>query len=239
MRKAALALRLVAAVGCGRGGGSVPASSASAQSAAAGVTSAPGASAKAFRELAASSNANPYKVTYKVSSSAGSAISGTQTWYVSGSRFRMDLTVSASAQGPTSLSYVVIPEGTFSCVSGAGTAAQCFGVAGAQALAQSPGAAFDEQLRANPDAYGATFSGTRQIAGQSASCYGLSGTSVGFTQATICYTSTGVPLLYQLDASGLSVTMEATSFSVPIDADFALPAPAQQVPGGSPIPTRP
>jgi hypothetical protein len=61
---------------------------------------------------------------------------------------------------------------------------------------------------------------------------------VGFTQATICYTTTGVPLLYQLDASGLSVTMEATSFSVPTDADFALPAPAQQFPG-VPIPTRP
>jgi hypothetical protein len=228
MRKAALALTLVTTMACAGGGAAGPGSTAGdAQATGAPATSVPGSSAKAFRDLAASSNASPYRVTYKVSSSAGSAMSGTQTWYVSGPRFRMDLTMSATAQGPTSLSYFVIPEGTFSCVSGAGITAQCFGVAGAQAFAQSPGAAFDEQLRANPDAYRATFSGTRQIAGQSASCYGVSGTSVGFTQATICYTSTGVPLLYQLDASGLSVTMEATSFSVPIDADFALPAPAQ------------
>ena len=38
----------------------------------------------------------------------------------------------------------------------------------------------------------------------------------------------GVPLLYQFDASGLSFTMEATSFGVPGDGDFTLPSPAQR-----------
>jgi hypothetical protein len=143
-------------------------------------------------------------------------------------RFRMDLTA-ASDQGSGTFSFFVIPEGTHSCISGSG-AAQCFGVAGAQAYGQSPAAGFDAQIRANPDQFGATFTGTRQIAGASALCYGVSGTSAGFTQGTICYTETGVPLLYQFDAAGLSFTREATSYSVPTDADFKLLAPAQASP---------
>jgi hypothetical protein len=173
-------------------------------------------------------------VTYRVSSTAGGqALSSTQTWYVSGQRFRMDLAIT---QGATSgsLSVFVIPDGTYSCLSGGAAGAagtQCFGVPQAQAYAQSPGASFDAQIRANPDSFGATFKEGRSIAGTSASCYGLAGAVAGFTQGTICYTSAGVPLLYQFEASGLSFTMEATSIGTPTEADFTLPGPAQRVPG--------
>jgi hypothetical protein len=226
---AALGLGIAAACG----GPVVPAATETAPaSGGAIVATTPGTAARPFRELAGAASASPYRVTYRVSSSAGGqAVSATQTWYVSGRNFRMDLGV-ASAGGSGSFSVFVIPDGTYSCVTAAGASGtQCFGMPQAQAYAQSPGAALDAEIRANPDAFGATYRDTRTIAGTSASCYGIAGTAAGFSQGTICYTSSGVPLLYQFDSSGLSFTMEATSFGVPTDADFRLPAPAQKIPG--------
>ena len=48
----------------------------------------------------------------------------------------------------------------------------------------------------------------------------MNGGAAGFSQGTICYTNAGIPLLYQFEGSGLGFTMEATSFTVPTDADF-------------------
>lgn len=214
MRKGLLLMVAVAlALGCRAGAGGT------------GDEASTGA-ARPFRDVVGAASASSYKVSYRVSSTAGGqAVSGTQTWYVSGSRFRMDLT----GAGAGSISIFVTPEGTFSCLSGLGApGAQCIGLGQTQAFAESPAAVFDAQIRADPDAFGATFRETRSIAGTSASCYGLTGTGAGFSQGTICYTTGGVPLLYQFDASGLSFTMEATSFGTPTDADFQLPAPPQR-----------
>lgn len=228
MNKGALALVVVLATACGGAGGA--ASGVTTGGASPTGTSASGSAARPFRDIVGAANSSPYKVTYRVSSTAGGqAMSSMQTWYVSGQRFRMDLAVT---QGTTtgSVSIFATPDGTYSCVSGSGSAAQCLGLPQAEAYAQSPAASFDAAIRQNPDSFGASFAGTRTIAGTNASCYGVSGTAVGFSQGTICYTNTGVPLLYQFDASGLSFTMEATAFSVPTDADFALPVPAQRYP---------
>ena len=229
MRKEALAVALVVASACGGAGSTVAPSSAAGQpSVLATSSSVPGASARAFRDLVGAANASPYKVSYRVTSTAGGqAVSGSQTWYVSGQKFRMDLAMSQGASNG-SISIFATPDGTFSCVAGGGAPAQCFGMPAAQAFAQSPGASFDASIRQNPDAFGASFTDTRSIAGTSASCYSVSGTAAGFSKGTICYSSTGVPLLYQFDASGLGFTMEATSFGVPGDADFTLPSPAQR-----------
>ena len=228
MRKQTLAVALVLVSACGGAGSAGTAPSNVAPTAAGASAASPGASARAFRDLVGAANASPYKVSYRVTSTAGGqAVSGSQTWYVSGQKFRMDLAV---AQGGStgSISIFATPDGTFSCVAGGGAPAQCFGMPAAQAFAQSPGASFDASIRQNPDAFGASFTDTRSIAGTSASCYSVSGTAAGFSKGTICYSSTGVPLLYQFDASGLSFTMEATSYGVPGDADFTLPSPAQR-----------
>ena len=230
MRKEALAVALALA-SCGGSGtaGTAPSGGAGQSTAAsAPSTASPGPSARAFRDLVGAANASPYKVSYRVTSTAGGqAVSGSQTWYVSGQKFRMDLALSQSGSAG-SISIFATPDGSFSCVGQGGAPAQCFGLPAAQAFAQSPGAAFDASIRQNPDAFGASFTDTRSIAGTSASCYSVSGTASGFSKGTICYSGTGVPLLYQFDASGLSFTMEATSFGVPGDGDFTLPSPAQR-----------
>jgi hypothetical protein len=227
MRRGFLALAFVAVAACGGSPsttaasptGNAPTATASAQ-----ATAASSPSGNAFRNITAAGANTPYKVTYQITSSAGGQAFGTsQTWYVSGKNFRMDLGI---LQG-TSISIFVIPEGSYTCLSSTGTATQCSSTPGGAAFAQSPAAAFDADILANPDAYGATFKETRTIAGTSASCYAVAGTASGFSQGTICYTSSGVPLFQRFDASGLSFTMEATAFGVPSDADFKLPAPAQ------------
>jgi hypothetical protein len=226
MRRGFLALAFVVAAACGGSPSTTAASPTGSAPTATAVTQATAASSpsgNAFRNITSAGASTPYKVTYQISSSAGGQAFGTsQTWYVSGKNFRMDLNL-----GPgSSLSIFVIPEGSFTCI-GTGTEAQCSSTPGGAALAQSPAAGFDADIRANPDAYGATFKETRTIAGTSASCYRLAGTAAGFSQGTVCYTSSGVPLFQQFDASGFSFTMEATAFGVPSDADFKLPAPAR------------
>jgi hypothetical protein len=106
----------------------------------------------------------------------------------------------------------VLPDGTHTCFIAPPAAAQCRRVSEGEGLGANPGAAFDEQIRANPDAFSAQFTGTRQIAGTSASCYGLNGAAAGFGQATICYTVAGVPLFYQFDVLGLGLTMTKLVF---------------------------
>jgi hypothetical protein len=246
MRKAAVAFVFVALMACARatsgGDGASPSGPGGATAAHDGQQSGSGSGqsaqpARSFSELVGSAGTTPYKVSYRVSASAGgsnagpaatagpgSPFSATQIWYVSGERFRLDLNLSDSPT-PTSTSIFVLPDGTFTCFIAPPAAAQCRRVSEGEGLgAANPGAAFDEEIRANPDAFGAQFSGTRQIAGTSASCYGLNGAAAGFGQATICYTGGGVPLFYQFDVFGLGFTMEATSFGLATDTDFRLPA---------------
>jgi hypothetical protein len=225
MRRGLVALAFVAAAACGGAPSTTatsPTGNASTATPGTQATATSSPSGNAFRNITSAGANTPYKVTYQISSSAGGQAFGTsQTWYVSGKNFRMDLSIAPG----TSISVFVVPEGSYTCITGTGTAAQCSSTPGGAAFAQSPAAGFDADIRANPDAYGAIPKEARTIAGTSASCYGLAGTGTGFTQGTVCYTSSGVPLFQQFDAAGLSFTMEATAFGVPSDADFKLPAP--------------
>jgi hypothetical protein len=211
------------------------------------------ASPRPFGDLVRAAGANPYKVTYRVSStSGGDAISATQTWYLSGSRIRMDLSFS-DPMVPAAMSIYVLSDGrgadiyiprSFSCFSTEPAGLQCHILSERNVLEErspfgaSPGATFDERIRADPDSFGARFIETRSIAGTNVACYAVSGGAAGFTEGTICYTDSGVPLLLQFEAPGiqapgypagepLNFTMEATSFGVATDADFRLPAPPQ------------
>ena len=242
MRKAALAcLASLLLAACGGGGGGSggadaggaggdgsPASASTPTSApAGGATTAPTSAAAggpALRDIATRSNAAPFKVSYKFSTNAGGqAVDVTQTWYQSGSRFRMDLTTPQAGGGGT-FSFFSLPEGSFSCGTFGGAGAQCTSFPAAQAGAQSPGFQLDTDLRANADRYGAAFTGTRQVAGVTGQCFGFNTAAAGFQRGTACYSSNGIPLYMQFDVAGGSFTMEATSVGTPTDADFRLPA---------------
>ena len=163
-------------------------------------------------------------MSYKFSTNAGGqAVDVTQTWYQSGSRFRMDLTTPQAGGGGT-FSFFSLPEGSFSCGTFGGAGAQCTSFPAAQAGAQSPGFQLDADLRANADRYGAAFTGTRQVAGVTGQCFSFNTAAAGFQRGTACYSSNGIPLYMQFDVAGGSFTMEATSVGTPTDADFRLPA---------------
>jgi hypothetical protein len=245
MRKAAVAFVFVALVACGRATtgdeGAGPSGPGGATAAPDGQQSGSGSGqsgppARSFSELVGTAGASPYKVSYRISApgvgtdavppataAPGSPFSATQSWYVSGERFRLDMAPSDSPVS-TSTSIFVLPDGTFVCFNSPPAAAQCRRASEGEGLGANPAAAIDEQIRANPNAFGAQFTGTRSIAGTSASCYGLSGAAAGFGQASICYSGAGIPLLYQFDIAGFGFTMEATSVGAATDADFRLPA---------------
>jgi len=229
MRKAALAclasLLLAACGGASGGAGAGGAGGDGSPASESTPTTAPTAAAAggpALRDIATRSNAAPFKVSYKFSTNAGGqAVDVTQTWYQSGSRFRMDLTTPQAGGGGT-FSFFSLPEGSFSCGTFGGAGAQC--TAFPQAGAQSPGFQLDTDLRANADRYGAAFTGTRQVAGETGQCFSFNTAAAGFQRGTACYSSNGIPLYMQFDVAGGSFTMEATSVGTPTDADFRLPA---------------
>jgi len=236
MRKAALALSALAlAAACGGGasggaGGGVDRAAASAESSAAAsapasVAAAGASTGPALRDVATRSSAAPFKVTYRFSTNAGGqAVDVTQTWYQSGARFRMDLATPQSAGG--SFSFFVLPEGTYTCGIFGGAGAQCTSLpGGAGAGTQSPAFQLDSDIRANAERYGASFAGTRQVAGLTGQCFSFGQTAgASFQKGTACYSSAGIPLFMQFDAAGGSFTMEATAVGTPTDADFRLPA---------------
>jgi hypothetical protein len=196
------------------------------------------ASPRPFGDVVRLAATNPYRVTYRVSSTTGG--DSEQTWYLSGPRVRMDLPTSTSIYvGPVD---PVLPDGSFSCFNAAPLGVQCHIISTASILLEAHpfgitlGATFNARIRADPDSFDARFIGMRSIAGTSAACYALGGGVAGFSKATICYTDAGVPVLYQFaypyNELQLSITMEATSFGVATDADFRLPAPP--VPWGGP-----
>jgi len=235
MRKAALALSVLAlAAACGGGGASggaassAPASVAASAPSGAAPASAPAAasSGPALRDVASRSNVTPFKVSYKLSTNAGGqAVEVTQTWYQSGSRFRVDL-ATAQAGGGGTFSFYSLPEGSFSCGAFGGAGAQCTAIpAGAGAGMQMPGFQLDTDIRANADRYGAAFTGTRQVAGVTGQCFNFGQTAgASFQKGMACYSSSGIPLYMQFDVAGGGFTMEATSVGTPTDADFRLPA---------------
>jgi hypothetical protein len=226
VKKGLLALAFLAAAACG--GGSSPSSAATQTlvtassaptTAATNPPTAVASTARPFADIVGASATTSYKVTYTTTyttTASTPGLGGVQTWYVSGKKFRMDLATGAG--GAAALSIYALPEGNFMCIN-TGAGAQCTNVGSADATAKSPAAGIQEQIRTNPAALSGTFKENRTILGTAVACYVTSGATPG----TICYTNAGVPLYFQMQSSGATITMEATAVGVPTDADFTLP----------------
>jgi len=215
--------------GAGAGAGATAATQGAAPTTAATASGAGGAasSAKLADLLSASKNAQ-YKITYKISVSGVGAqgVSGEQTWYYKPPRARFDFAMSQGGQS-LSISYFSLPDGTFYCFN-AGQA-QCLKIAGVSSpLDQNPAAVAQRSLVDDPNSFGATFTSSRTIAGQTGQCYDVKANSAaagGFSTGSFCYTKDGVPLLSQFSIQGASWSMEATNYSATVlDSDFTLPA---------------
>lgn len=221
-----LGLAVLVVTSCG--GGGAPAQ----QAPAGGGATAPAAAATAapspakvagpsFLDVVGSAKSASYKITYKFTTTAGGqSQSGEQTWYVKPPKMRYDFST-----GADTTSVFALESGTFVCTA-AGGQKQCFGTAQGQGLQQNQGAQVETQVREKPDQFDPTYEGTRSIAGQTAQCYALKGTSAALAggEFRMCYTAQGILLLMQSTAQSSAFTMEATSVGPVSDADFQLPA---------------
>jgi hypothetical protein len=221
---------IVLAVACGgQSSTTQPSSTASAPAAAATSAAASRATATAggpkLVDVVKGGALASYKVSYTWSTSgAGQSTTSQQTWYYKPPKARYDLSI---GQGG-SFSIFLLEDGTYFCTSSGGSSF-CQKTSDQAGLQQNQAADFDLQIRQRPDQFDATYQGTRTIAGQQAQCFGVSSHTVGASgDTTACYSSNGVPLLWQSKSQGQEVTMEATSFSTTVtDADFSLPAPVR------------
>jgi hypothetical protein len=180
-------------------------------------------------DLLATAKVSQYKITYKITASGGGAdaFSGEQSWYFKPPRARFDFGSNIGGQ-TTTISFFSLPEGSFYCFAGGGSA-QCLAIAGAGSpLDQNLAVSMQQSLVNHPDQYGGTFSQSKTIAGQSALCYdvkAVAAATTGLSSGTFCYSKEGVALLSQFSASGSSWSMEATNVSMTVpDSDFTLPA---------------
>jgi hypothetical protein len=237
----ALAVAAVLLVACG--GGAAPAQSAASAGNAAGTarattaaSSAPATAAAqpAFGEVVKSGKTATYKVSYKITATGpgAPAASSGMAMYFKPPKTRLDITGDDGQGQSGALSIYYLENGSFTCTV-SGSDKFCFQVSADAAAAQAAGFELQQDLAAEAGSLNAAFKENRSIAGQSALCYVVKGTaSLGFTEGTFCYTSSGVPLLSTWSAAGATWTMEATSFSASVpDSDFVLPAPPGKMPG--------
>ncbi len=244
---AALALGASFVVACGGApastgaGASAAGTQAAATSAAAtnAPTSAAATSAAAtgpkLSDILSAAKLTQYKVTYKITATGqgAEAMSGDQTWYFKPPRSRFDFAMTTGGQKST-ISFFTLPEGSFYCMT-AGGQAQCFTAGGVGSpLDQNMAAVTERSLIDHPDAYGATFTSPRTIAGQQGLCYSvnaLASAATGFSSGTFCYSKEGIALLSQFAVQGSSWSMEATNVSTTVpDSDFTLPATPLKMP---------
>lgn len=164
-----------------------------------------------------------YKATYTWTiSAAGQNTTSTQTWYYKSPNSRFDYSVGPGA----AFSIYSLADGTYICTS-AGGSGFCQKASGQAAFGQNPAADFALQLQGDPSKFNASFTGTQSIAGQQAQCYKVQSAGT-FGDVSTCYSTSGVPLKTTINASGSTVTMEATQFSTTVaDSDFTLPAPVR------------
>jgi hypothetical protein len=238
-KRAALSLLLTVIVGCGGGAPTTSGASAGASAATTTASTAPSAATTAsaaasaaasgqkLSDLLAASKAATYKITYKITASGAGAegFSGDQTWYFKPPRARFDFSLSQGGQAVT-IQYFTLPEGSFFCINVGQV--RCMAAQGVGSpIDQNPAAVAQRSLIDNPAQFGATFTSTKTIAGQTGQCYDVkaNATTAGFTSGTFCYTKDGVPLLSQFAAAGATFSVEATSYSTNVaDSDFTLPA---------------
>jgi hypothetical protein len=191
------------------------------------ASSAPAPAGPSLADLARAGKAATYKVTYKVSSknAAGSVEGVTQTWYVKPPKLRMDSFLFST--GPTpDVSVFVLENGVFSCGSSGGPLF-CITMPADQAAQVRQPLEVQSQFASGSADVDVTPKGSRQIAGQQATCFEMRHRTLG-AEGTLCYTAQGVALLIAYKVPGIEVSMEATAYSTAVsDDDFKLPVPAQ------------
>ena len=187
----------------------------------------PAPAGPSLADLARAGKAATYKVTYKVSSkgAAGSVEGVTQTWYVKPPKLRMDSFIFSTGPAPDT-SIFILENGVFSCGSSGGTPVCITMPADQAALARQP-LDVQNQFASGSADVDVTPKGTRQIAGQQATCFETKHKTLG-AEGTLCYTAQGVALLIAYKVPGTEVTMEATAYSTAVsDDDFKLPVPSR------------
>ncbi|MEK7863131.1 MAG: hypothetical protein AAB295_07710 [Chloroflexota bacterium] len=164
-------------------------------------------------------------MTYKVSSkSAAGSIDGvTQTWYSKPPKLRMDSFVLSTGPVPD-VSVFILENGVFTCGSSGGTPF-CMTMPADQAAQARQPLEVQSQFAAASADVDVTPKGSRQIAGQQATCFEMRHKTLG-AEGTLCYTAQGVALLIAYKVAGTEANLEATAYSTVVsDDDFKLPAP--------------
>jgi hypothetical protein len=176
-------------------------------------------------DLARAGKAATYKVTYKVSSksAAGSVEGVTQTWYAKPPKLRMDSFILSPGPAPD-VSIFILENGVFTCGSSGGTPF-CITMPADQAAQARQPLDVQDQFASGAAGVDVTSKGTRQIAGQQATCFEMTYKTLG-AEGTLCYTAQGVALFIAYKVPGSEVTMEATAYGTAVsDDDFKLPVP--------------
>jgi hypothetical protein len=227
---AALALSLIVACGGATpttGASATPGGATSSPGATSGTgtgTGAPTATGPRLSDLLSAGRAAQYKVTYKYTLTGAGGMTGEQSWYFKPPKSRYDFAGNVGGQ-TSAVSFFNVTEGTFFCMS-VGTAKTCFRAAAGMPnpIDSNPAAVFAQGMIANPSGYGGVFVENKTFAGQSGSCYDVTGQGPAGS-GRFCYTQSGILLYQNFTASGSGITLEATNVSTTVpDADFELPA---------------
>lgn len=176
-----------------------------------------------FEKFAGSSYSATYEVTGEEDLPAGTTV--TIMKHEDG-RFRFDF--SGEQDGETFTGSIIsTEEGTYLCSMEPGGEGACLSL-GDDSLGNPLGSFTDEFEITDEDLEGTTILGkeTREIAGREATCYTLT-TEGDPEEATTCLDDDGVMLSSESAGSGFTAT---TVGDPPIDADFELPYPVQEIP---------
>src|SRR5258705_4287375 len=122
-------------------------------------TSAAGGNQPKLAALLAAAKVSQYKITYRITASGGGAdaFSGEQSWYFKPPRARFDFGSNVGGQ-TTTISFFSLPEGSFYCFAGGGSA-QCLAVArGSSPLDPNLALSMPQSLGHHSDHVGGPFS---------------------------------------------------------------------------------
>jgi hypothetical protein len=187
-------------------------------------TGAPTSTGPKLSDLLSAGKAAQYKITYKYTLTGAGGMTGEQSWFFKPPKSRYDFT--SNVGGQTSVvSFFNVTEGSFFCMS-AGTAKTCFraGAGMPSPIESNPAAMFSQAMMANPAGFGGVFVENKTFAGQSGSCYDVTGQGTAGS-GRFCYTQSGILLYQNFTAQGSGITLEATNVSTTVpDSDFELPA---------------
>ena len=224
-------------------GANSPTTTAGGQTATATATTRSGEDSAARQELnkllEGYSKAN-YRVVYDIVSGSGSqTTSGTMVWYSKPPKFRFDFQATEAGQTQQFI-FIADNETSYLCSQVQGQNA-CLRFPTGQAEQGGLGDVGGDLSKAlneiaeDIENTQVTQSGTRNIAGQKATCFTVTGRIFDVEQeGLICLSDDGVPLLIEAEGAN-GGTLEAKEFSKGVsDDDFKPPYPVQELPGTQP-----